>query len=101
MSDVLTDVDALKDTCCSSNESLKNYYSRFAAQMAKFNSYGQPVQLPESIYALLLLCNAGVDDRRRVSVLSAATGSSRTLPLLWILFRVTRSTADEMSSSRN
>lgn len=71
--DVLDYRHALEDNPRSSSESFKNYELRFAAQMAKYNSHGQSVKLPESIHALLLVSNDGVDESQRVSVLSAAT----------------------------
>lgn len=56
-------------------ETFRNYASRFAALMNKFNSNGKSMRLPESAYALLLLSNAYLDDSQLVSVLSAATAS--------------------------
>lgn len=101
VSDVLDYLHALKDTSQYDNEYFKKYESHFAAQMTKDNFHGQSVQLPESIYALLFLSNAGVDDSQRVYVLPAATGSSPSLLLLSRLAGVTSSTAGAICSSSN
>lgn len=48
-----------------------NLVSEHRAQ--NYNDHGSSVPLPESICALLLLSNSGVDDSQRVTVLSAAS----------------------------
>lgn len=47
LADVLDDLHVLKDSHYSGNESLKNYESRFATEIAKYNSHGQFVQVHE------------------------------------------------------
>ena len=58
------------------SESYKNFESRYAAQMSKFNANGNSIQFPEALSALMLLSNAGVDDAQRISILSSVATSS-------------------------
>lgn len=56
-----------------SNEWFISFEFKFSAQMLKYNAHRSTVHLPESVYALLLLSNTGVNYRQRVDVLSEAT----------------------------
>ena len=60
----------------SSNESFRNYESRFSAQVAKFNAHGKSLKFHESLLALMLLSSANLDNAQRVSILAAASRSS-------------------------
>ena len=55
------------------NESLRNFELRFAAQLSKFHSNGKLISPHESLTAFMLLNNSCVDDAHSVSILSAAT----------------------------
>ena len=63
----------------SNNETMKNFESRFSAQVAKFNSISATTRLPECITALMLLSNSAIDDSQRVSVMAAAAPSDESL----------------------
>ena len=65
----------LWNTRCGSAESMKNFESRFSAQVAKFNSIATTTKLPEYTTALMLLSNSSIDDNQRVSVLAATAPS--------------------------
>lgn len=56
-------------------ESSTSFKSLFLAQISKYNSHGSSGSLLESLYGLLLLANAGVDDSQSGPVLSAATNA--------------------------
>lgn len=71
--------NALWNTRRGNNESMKNFESRFSAQVAKFNSISTTTKLPECITALMLLSNSAIDDSQRVSVLAAAAPSGDSL----------------------
>lgn len=61
------------------NETMKNFESRFSAQVAKFNSKSTTTKLPECITALMLLSNSAINDAQRVSVMAAAAPSDENL----------------------
>lgn len=71
--------NALWSTRRNANENMKNFESRFSAQVAKFNSISTTTKLPECITALMLLSNSAIDDTQRVSVLAAAAPSDDNL----------------------
>lgn len=58
---------------------MRNFESRFPAQVAKFNSISQTTKLPECLTALMLLSNSNIDDAQRVSVLASASSSDSEL----------------------
>lgn len=60
-------------------EPLKNFESRFEAQLSKFNPLGSSVSLPKSISALVLLANLKVDSSQRISILAAAAPKESNL----------------------
>ena len=69
----------LWNTRRSNTESMKNFESRFSAQVAKFNSISDTTKLPECITALMLLSNSAIDDTQRISVMAAAAPSDQHL----------------------
>lgn len=71
--DVHKDVNDLLSTRRNTNESFRNFESRFTAQLAKFNSYGSSTKLPKSQSPLMLSSNAAVESSQRISVLAAAS----------------------------
>jgi len=74
VSEVYQDFNDLLTCRRSSNESFKNYESRFAAMVAKMSAHGNTVKLHESLLAMMLLTNANIDDAQRVPILAAAGG---------------------------
>lgn len=58
---------------------MKNFESRFIAQVAKFNAIATTTKLPECITALMLMSNSSIDDAQRVSVMVAAALSAASL----------------------
>ena len=81
----------LYNTLRSSNETIKNFESRFSAQVAKLNCISSTNKLPECITALMLLSNSAINDSQRVSVMAAAAHSNQNLS--------SNSTNDEFLSS--
>ena len=80
VSEVYKDFNDLVFTRRGQNEAFKNFESRYAAQLSKFNANGSSVTFSEALSALMLLSNAGVDDGQRISIISSvATGSSDTI----------------------
>lgn len=75
VSELYNNVHDLINTLCNDNKSFTNLEHRFAAQLSTKKGQGSTVHLPESIYALLLRLNTGVDESQRVAVLSAATSA--------------------------
>lgn len=69
----------LWNTRRSNNETVKNFESRFSAQVARFNSISTTTKLPECITALMFLSNSAIDDSQRVSVMAAAAPSDENL----------------------
>ncbi len=72
VSDVYQDFLEVINAKRGSNESFKNFESRFEAQVAKFNSHSESSKLPEALVAFMLLANSNVDSGQRISVLAAA-----------------------------
>ena len=75
VSSIYADFSHLLSIRRGSNESLRNFELRFAAQLSKFRANGQLVCLHESLTAFMLLNNADVDDAQRVAILSAASSN--------------------------
>lgn len=61
------------------NESFSSYEPHFALHLAKFNARGSFSALSETISALMLLANAGVDSAHRNSILAAASPKEASL----------------------
>ena len=76
VSEVFKDFTELVITRRGQNEAFKNFESRYAAQLSKFNANGSSVCFPEALAALMLLSNAGVDDSQRISIISSVATSS-------------------------
>lgn len=53
-----------------SNETFRNFESRFMAQVSKFNSTTTSCKIPETLMAFTLLANSSVDNNQRISVLA-------------------------------
>ena len=58
---------------------MKNFESRFSAQVAKFNAISNTTKLPECLTALMLLSNSAIDDNQRVSVWAATAPADPTM----------------------
>lgn len=69
----------LLDRKSSTNESFKNFESRFSAQVSRYRSHGSSIDNPESIKALLLLLNAHVSDSKRIPILSFDSSKAEAL----------------------
>lgn len=71
--------NALLNTRRGDTENMKNFQSRFSAQVAKFNAISNTTKPPECSTALMLLSNSAIDDNQRVSVLAATPPADPTL----------------------
>lgn len=60
-------------------EQFNDLEMRFGAQLSKCKALGKSVVFSSSIAALILRANADVDYSQRISILTAATRSKRTL----------------------
>lgn len=69
----------LWNTGRNNSETMENFESRFAAQVAKFNSITKTTKLPECIAALMLLSSFAINDSQRVSVMAGAASSDENL----------------------
>ena len=58
---------------------MRNFKSRFYAQVAKFNSISKTTKSPECITALMLMSDSLIDDTQRVSVMAAAAPASANI----------------------
>lgn len=72
LSTLYTDFNNLVSYVHGSNVSFKNYETRFAALISKFNGHGASLNLPESITAFMIMSSADINDSHCVSILAAA-----------------------------
>ena len=81
VSDVYRDFTDLITTKRGTSETFRNFESRYAAQISKYNANGNSIQFSEALSALMLLSNSGIDDSQRISILSSvATSNSEDVP---------------------
>lgn len=73
VSSVYQDFLALLSTKRGHSESVRNYKSRFAAAVSRFNTHAKSCELPEALTAFMLLANSDINSSQRISVLAAAT----------------------------
>lgn len=78
VSNLFGELIQLISTKRSSNETFRNFESRFNAQLSRFNALSQSTMFPNAISAFSLLANANVDTAQRISILAAASPSSTT-----------------------
>lgn len=74
VTELYTDFNSLLSTRRNQNESVKNFETRFEAQLSRFKSHGAG-SIPDSLIALMLLSNAEIEDNQRVSILAASVNS--------------------------
>lgn len=72
VSEAFDGFNSLLNTKRGQNETLKNFETRFSAQVSKFNSFSKTTKLPQCITALMLLSNAKIEHSQRVSALAAS-----------------------------
>ena len=70
VSDVYTDFMQLIMIKLGTNESFKNYESRFASQLAKFHSNSDTVALSDALSAFILLANANIENNQRLAIVA-------------------------------
>lgn len=56
-----------------SNETFKNFESRFVAQVSKFNMNSSSSEVPEALTAFILFATSAVENGQSISVLAAAS----------------------------
>ncbi|CAN8063104.1 unnamed protein product [Agarophyton chilense] len=70
VSEVYQDFLTLLHTKGNRNESVKNFESRFQANVSRLNGHGEAAKLLEALVAFMFLSNCDVDNKQRVSVLA-------------------------------
>lgn len=61
------------------SKDFRNFESRFAAQISKFNAHASSCVLPEAMTALMFLANSAIDNNQLISVLAAAAPNESNL----------------------
>lgn len=71
ITDTFSKFTSVLQTSRGSNETFRNFESRFDAAVCSYNSAAPSAKLPESLVAFILIGNSDIDDNQRVSILSA------------------------------
>lgn len=79
VSEQFCSLNVLCNTRRRKNESMKNFESRFSAQVSNLNSSEETEKLPECVKALIILYNSSIDDNQSVSLMVAAATSNKSL----------------------
>lgn len=72
-------INLLLNTRQNGSKTMKHFESRYAVQVAKFNSMYRIKQIPECTMPFMILKNYDIDDKHRVSVLASAAPSNADL----------------------
>lgn len=74
VTEIYQDFTSLLSTLRGNNELYRSYESRFNARKAKLATHGTDLSLHESVLAVMLLSNAGIDDAHRIQISALAVG---------------------------